>query len=312
MNAPALEHCRLSFLTYIRVECGLSSNTVEAYGRDLRDLIAALAQSSIFSPDQLTPRDLALHIGSLRRERGLNASSVTRHLATIRMFCRWLAVERLAPANLTDWLERPSKWQRLPGVMTPANIQKLINAPQPPTLEDIRAGRGLPLWLRDRAILELMYACGLRASEVGALGLRDPDFHLNVVKVTGKGNKQRLVPFGVPAADTMRGYLADCRPMLLRDDGRDGARLFISRTGRPLERVAIWQIVKRNAELAGISGVHPHLLRHTFATHVLTGGADLRVVQEFLGHANITTTQVYTRVDQPRLKEVHRRFHPRA
>ena len=173
-------------------------------------------------------------------------------------------------------------------------------------------GKAIPLWLRDKGILELMYACGLRASEVGALGLDEVYPTLGVVKVTGKGDKQRLVPYGRPAERAVTAYTMQCRPRLVRIDARDKGRLFLSRTGRPLERVAVWQIVKRNAAKAGLDHIHPHMLRHTFATHLLSGGADLRVVQELLGHANINTTQVYTRVDQPRLKDIHRRFHPRA
>lgn len=311
MPGPTIEHCRQSFLAFLRVECGLSPNTIEAYGRDLRDLVAELAQSAIARPEQITPRDLALHLQSLRRVRQLNATSVARHLATIRMFCRWLVNEAHAEPGISDWLERPTTWRTIPGVLSPGNIEKLIHAPRPPTAEDIKAGRGLPLWLRDRAILELMYACGVRATEVGALGLGDIEFRIDIAKVTGKGNKQRLVPFGRPAAETLHRYLEECRPLLVREDRRDKGRLFLSRTGRPLERVAVWQIVTRHAQSIGLAGVHPHLLRHTFATHMLSGGADLRVVQELLGHARVTTTQIYTQVDQPRLKEIHRRFHPR-
>lgn len=312
MPAAALEHCRTGFLAFIRVECGLALNTLDAYARDLRDLLADLAHSGIHTAECITPRDLAQHVANLHRLRKLNATSVTRHQATIRMFCRWLLAEGHMPSDPSQWLERPHAWDRLPGVITPGNLRALLESPTPPTAEDIRAGRGLPLWLRDRAILELMYACGLRASEVGTLTLTAPVFSINVVRVVGKGNKHRLVPFGVPAAELLKRYRDECRPLLRRPDGRDGGRFFISRTGRPLERVAIWQIVKRHALAAGLRGIHPHLLRHTFATHLLSGGADLRVVQELLGHATITTTQIYTRVDQPRLRAIHKQFHPRA
>ncbi|HVZ94590.1 MAG TPA: tyrosine recombinase [Phycisphaerales bacterium] len=309
MGAPALEHAAHAFLTFLRVECGLSVNTIEAYGRDLRDLLCDLAGKAILTSDAVTGRDLAMHLGSLKRDRGLNGSSVARHLATIRMFCRWLVAEGHLADDQTHWLERPTQWKRLPGVLSERDITALINAPKEPVpfIPDRP-----PLWLRDKAILELMYACGLRASEVGALGTTDPAYRINVIKVTGKGNRQRMVPFGRPAAETLQRYSDECRPLLLHPDTRDRGRLFLSRTGRPLERVAVWQIVTKHARTAGLHGVHPHLLRHTFATHLLTGGADLRVVQELLGHSNIATTQIYTRVDQPRLKEVHRRFHPRA
>jgi integrase/recombinase XerD len=176
---------------------------------------------------------------------------------------------------------------------------------------------GPPLHLRDRAMLELLYACGLRASEVA--GLRIADFHptLGVVMVTGKGGKQRLVPVGKPAQEAVRRYLDECRPRLLAGAGkaprpdRSAGRLLLSRSGRPLERVAVWQLVRKNAKLAGLGHVHPHLLRHSFATHLVSGGADLRVVQELLGHADIATTQIYTHVDSSRFRAIQKKFHPR-
>lgn len=301
-----------AFLAFLRVECGLARNTLDAYARDLRDLVTDLAAKGVAGVTQVTPHHLVDHLASLRSGRRLASSSVARHLATIRMYFRFLIAGGHIENDPTEWLERPSQWKRLPGLLSPPQIKALLAAPKPPEIGDERTEQALPLWLRDRAILELMYASGLRASEVGSLETRDLQPTLAVVTVTGKGNKQRLVPFGRPAGRALDQYLKDCRPMLSRPDGRDKGRLFLSRTGRPLERVAVWQIVRRNAEAAGLRDVHPHMLRHSFATHLLSGGADLRVVQELLGHANITTTQIYTRVDQPRLKEVHRRFHPRG
>ncbi len=297
-----------AFLAFVRVECGLSPNTADAYARDLRDLDDDLALGGVASIAEITPRHLAGHIAALSSRKKMASSSVARHLATMRMFFRWMFANGRIDANPTEWLERPTQWQRLPGVISPANMRALLDAPQP-------AGDGsdahCPLWLRDRAILEFMYACGLRASEVGALRVNDLHGTLGVITVTGKGDKQRLVPFGQPAQEALETYLEDCRPSLVRPDGRDKGRMFLSRTGRPLERVAVWQIVKRNAKAAGLDDIYPHLLRHTFATHLLCGGADLRVVQELLGHSKISTTQIYTRVDQPRLKEIHQKFHPR-
>ncbi len=299
-----------AFLNYLRVECGLAANTLDAYARDLRDLFSDLSGAGIASFGAIGPRDLVQHISSLRTERGLSSASVARHLATIRMLFRFLISGGHIEEDPTEWLERPAQWKRLPGMLSAESVRKLLEAPQPPEPGARQAGP--PLWLRDRAILELMYACGLRASEVGAIETRDVQPTLRVVTVTGKGNKQRLVPFGAPAAGALDEYLTVCRIELVRPDGRDKGRLFLSRTGRPLERVAVWQIVRRHADGAGLKDVHPHLLRHTFATHLLTGGADLRVVQELLGHSNIATTQIYTRVDQPRLKQIHQKFHPRA
>lgn len=297
-----------AFLAFVRVECGLATNTADAYARDLRDLDHDLSRAGITSLAQITPHHLAAHIAGLSSRRCMASSSVARHLATMRMFFRWAFANARIDANPTEWLERPTQWQRLPGVISPANMRALLDAPRPAA--DASADQA-PLWLRDRTILEFMYACGLRASEVGALRVNDVHGTLGVITVTGKGDKQRLVPFGRPAEAALERYLGECRPVLLRPDARDKGRMFLSRTGRPLERVAVWQIVKRNARAAGLSDIYPHLLRHTFATHLLTGGADLRVVQELLGHSKISTTQIYTRVDQPRLKEIHQKFHPR-
>ncbi len=309
MPAIDFQTVRDRFLGYIRVECGLAANTIEAYGRDLRDLFDDLTRSGVTEVGNVSPRDLAEHLARLKAVRGLAASSIARHLATIKMLFRWLASEGHVEVDPSDWLDQPARWHRLPGVLSPNEARRLVETPAPPPGADEHA---LPLWLRDRAMLELMYACGLRASEVGAVARSDIHTTLGVIRVTGKAGKQRLTPMGRPAEQEVDRYLNDCRWRLARPDGRDENRLFLSRTGRPLERVAVWQIVKRHAAAAGIRGVHPHTLRHSFATHLLLGGADLRVVQELLGHADVSTTQIYTHVDRRRLKEVHRKCHPRA
>ncbi|MFM8697111.1 MAG: tyrosine recombinase [Phycisphaerales bacterium] len=300
---PDFDRAVDAFMVHVRVECGLSSATLDAYGRDLRELAVHMGALGAESPDAVTMDMLAGHIRHLGTERGLDPRSIVRHLATMRIFFRWLHANgriRRDPARL---LERPTTWKRLPGTMTPGQMKRLVEAPSP---DDG------PLWLRDRAMLELMYASGLRASEVGALKLSDFDRDELILKVTGKGNKQRLVPVGKPAAAILERYLAECRPQLARhDDRRDKFRILLSAHGRPLERVTVWQIVKRAARTAGIQGVHPHLLRHSFATHLVAGGADLRVIQELLGHADIGTTQVYTHVDRSHLRKTIARFHPR-
>jgi len=295
-----------AFLTYLRVECGMSANTLDAYGRDVRELLDHLAELGVRAPGQINHRHLAEHITRLSR-RGLAASSVARHLATIKVLFRWLEARAEIDQNPADFLDQPTRWKKIPDVLSPRQVRQLIEAPRPGQDPDAP-----PLWLRDRAVLELMYASGLRASEVGALGLSEVIESLGVVRITGKGDKQRLVPMGKPARAALASYLADCRPRLVRPDGRDRARVFLSRTGRPLERVRVWQLVKKHAEAAGLANVHPHVLRHSFATHLLMGGADLRVVQELLGHADIATTQIYTHVDKGRLKSVHQKYHPRA
>jgi integrase/recombinase XerD len=292
------------FLTWTRIEAGLAPATIEAYGRDLADLVAFLRTLEVSGPADVDPNHLADHLRSLSRDRGFEPTTITRHLATIRVFFRWLCANDRIPRDPARLLERPTRWRRVPGVLSPAKMRKLVEAPAP------EQGR---LWVRDRAMLELMYAAGLRASEVGALRVDEYHEVLASLTVTGKGSKQRIVPIGEPAVHWTNRYLAEIRPHLVRfDDGRDRQRLLLSFTGRPLERVAIWQLVRKYAAIAGLDDVHPHKLRHSFATHLLIGGADLRVVQEMLGHADIGTTQIYTHVDRSRLREVVRDHHPRS
>lgn len=233
----------------------------------------------------------------------MQPASIIRHLASIRVFFRYLSANGLVEDNPARLLETPMRWKRLPGVLSPKKMRTLLAAPSP------QHGR---LWLRDKAMLELMYAAGLRASEVATLAVNEYNAILGVLIVTGKGRRQRLVPIGKPAQGWTDRYLAELRPQLARfDDRRDEDHLLLSHTGRPLERVAVWQIVRRNAQLAGLGETYPHMLRHSFATHLLAGGADLRTVQELLGHADISTTQVYTHVDHSRLRDVVRKHHPR-
>jgi integrase/recombinase XerD len=301
------EPLRAQFLQFIRIECGLLPNSIEAYTRDLDQLFSDLQAQGLTDAKGIAPRHLSDHLSSLKADRDMEGTSVVRHLATIKVFCRWLVARGFVTENPADLLERPHRWKRLPGVLSPNQLKSLLEAPNPDPNE-----KGPPLWLRDRAMLELMYASGLRASEVGAISISDYHETLAVVRVTGKGNKQRLVPVGTPARRSIERYLKECRVVLVRPDGRDRGALLLSRSGRPLERVAVWQIVKRWATTIGLREVHPHMLRHSFATHLLAGGADLRVVQELLGHADIATTQIYTHVDRSRLRSVHKKFHPRG
>ncbi len=291
------------FLAYLRIEAGLASSTIEAYGRDLRALIEDLDEHGPHDWADVDLSRLAGHLRTLSSDRGLAAASVIRHLATIRVFFRWMTAERRVPSDPARLLDRPTRWRRLPGTLTPQQMRQLVEAPSPDRSR---------LWVRDRAMLELMYAAGLRASEVCSLRLDQYNAELAVLVVVGKGSKQRVIPIGRPAEHWVARYLAELRPGLARHtDGRDKWRLFLSQSGRPLDRIAIWQIVKRNAAAVGLKDVHPHRLRHSFATHMVVGGADLRVVQELLGHSDIGTTQIYTHVDRTRLHEVMRKFHPR-
>lgn len=305
--APRLDALRSAFASFIRVECGLAANTVEAYDRDVRDLLGDATRRGRKQPGEITPRDLTEHLAWLNHDRSLSASSIVRHLATIKVFFRWLASTGRIETNPADYLDRPTRWKKLPGVLTPRQVNLLLRAPR--AEEEGEGEGGLRLHLRDRALLELLYSSGLRASEACTIRVRDLHPTLGIVTVTGKGNKQRLVPIGKPAQEAVREYLSECRPKLVK--GRAEDALLLSRTGRPLERVAVWQLVRKCATKAGLTGVHPHMLRHSFATHLLQGGADLRVVQELLGHADIATTQIYTHVDSTRLRETQRKYHPR-
>lgn len=307
--APQFEHLRAQFLTFIRIECGLSHNTALAYDRDVRELLANLTTAGRTAANQVKPGDVTGHLASLHAQRRLSGSSVTRHLATVKVFFRWLMSTGHTSENPADALDRPHRWKKLPDVLSPRQMKLLVEAPKPGPNDDPNA---IPLHLRDRAMLELMYASGLRASEVADIELKAVNLKASVMIVTGKGDKQRLVPIGEPAMRAVQTYLNQCRPRLIGTKvDRSRGRLLLSRTGRPLERVAVWQLVKKNAIAAGLKNVHPHMLRHSFATHLLMGGADLRVVQELLGHADIGTTQIYTHVDSSRLRCVQQKFHPR-
>ena len=301
--APEFVRAAREYLGFLKVEAGLSAATLSAYRRDLRDLFVDLVESGRTAPGEVSTEDLRAHLRRLGRERGMEPSSIARHLASIRMLFRFMTSRgRIAddPARL---LERPITWKKVPGVLTPGAMRRLVESPTPETG---------PLWLRDRAMLELLYAAGLRASE--ACTLKVNDFHpaLGSVSVIGKGSKHRVVPVGEPAIEWTQRYLDELRPQLARhEDRRDAHRLLLSASGKPLERTGLWRIIRRLAGKAGLSDVHPHTLRHSFATHLVGGGADLRVVQELLGHADIATTQIYTHVDRTQLREVVRLCHPR-
>jgi integrase/recombinase XerD len=295
LSAPTAE-----FLGFCRIECGFAPATIEAYGADLAEFNLWLADVGCGELEAVDAQLLQRHLRHLH-ERGLKTSSIARHLATLRVYFRYLnSTGRIAhdPAAI---LLRPHDWRHLPGVLGVAAARELLAAPDPEH----------PLRLRDVALLELLYGAGLRASEAASLKLDGVHLSVQVVRVIGKGSKERIVPIGTPAARAVGEYLEALRPTLA--EGRPPSdRLLLSRTGRGINRVAVWRIVKSAARLAGLADVHPHTLRHSFATHLLAGGADLRAVQEMLGHSNIRTTQVYTHVDASRLREVIRKHHPRA
>jgi len=288
-----------AFLDYLKSECHLSANTVAAYGRDLRKLREWLKGRS---PQSLAIRDLTEFAQHLR-SRGLAPPSVARHLAALKMFFRYLQLEGLMQENPAELLASQKLWQRVPQVLTAPAVVKLLVAPN----------RQDPYWRRDRALLEMMYATGCRASEVSNLAVRDVHLDEKYCLARGKGDKQRIVPLGESAVAAVRDYLDSERGKLASLGSAPPEWLLLTRTGKRLRREAIWELVKKYGRRSGApEDMSPHTLRHSFATHLLAGGADLRQVQELLGHASITTTQIYTHVDRSRLKKVHQQFHPRA
>ena len=289
------------FLHYLMAECGVSPHTLAAYRSDLMRFVRwrkAMAPGPLASMDIGT---LGGYVESLQ-ESGLAPSSICRHLASLSTFFRFLVFEGRLADNVAKLVAAPAVWDRLPTVLSPAAVDRLLGSPDTLT----RLGR------RDRAVLETLYATGCRASEVAGLRPVDLDLRAGLLRCVGKGNKERQVPLGSRAIAALEDYLRRDRPALVaRKPGT--TTVFVSKSGRPLSRTALWSIVKRSARQAGLpSAVSPHTLRHSFATHLLAGGADLRVVQEMLGHASIATTQVYTRVELSRLRSVHAQFHPRS
>ncbi|MBM4039673.1 MAG: site-specific tyrosine recombinase XerD [Planctomycetes bacterium] len=289
-----------SFLDYMAVEAGAARNTLLAYEHDLRRFANFLTRKA--QPDaRRVTTTLALGFLVELKDRGYAVGSIARMLVAVKMFYRYLALEGTVERNVISALDSPKLWRRLPTVLSPAEVEKLLAAPDART----------PLGLRDKAMLELLYATGVRASEVVGLDVDGVHYDYGYIRCIGKGSKERVVPIGSKAVEAARRYAAEARPKLLR--GRSSPALFVSRTGARLSRYRAWALVKHYAALAGIrKQVYPHALRHSFATHLLAGGADLRSVQEMLGHASIMTTQVYTHLDRGRLKDVHRRFHPRG
>ena len=289
------------FLDYLQVECGLSDNTRQAYGRDLRGLLTCLdeqgARLSLLQPTHLE------HYLRWARSEGLASSSVARSVAAIRMFCRWLVLQRVLHRDVSQHIDTPRKWHRLPAVLDDANVRLLLEAAR----SDPRLGR------RDYAMLALLYASGMRASELAGLDIPDVNFSLGILRVLGKGSKERIVPAAQEALDAVSDYLWALRPTLAARGPGNSNRLFLSVRGRCLCRIDVYMLVRRCVRRAALRGhISPHTLRHCFATHMLAHGADLRSVQEMLGHADIATTQIYTHVDSSRLKAIHKKFHPRA
>ena len=288
-----------AFVEYLRTECHLADNTVAAYQRDMRRFLKWLGSKRITG---LTIQELSDFVGWLG-EQDLQPATIARHIVSMKMFFRYLQLEGVLVDNLAELLGSQKLWQRIPSVLSPDMVDRFLNAPH----------RREPLYLRDRALLEMLYATGCRASEISNMKIADLQLKDGYCKCQGKGNKQRMVPLGEDAAEAVDEYLNSLRPSLVKNLSSPETVVFVSKSGRRLRREAIWELVKKYALISGVpASISPHTLRHSFATHLLAGGADLRQVQEMLGHASITTTQIYTHVDQSRLKKVHAQYHPRA
>lgn len=295
---PAPPPLLRDFTACLRAEAGLSENTVRAYGRDLRRWFATLERAGR-PPPEARREDVLDHLAS-ERARGLSPRSLSRALAALRTFHRFLVAEGRAAADPTGGVDAPRLWSRLPAVLSREDVEALLAAPNGRTV----------LGRRDRALLETIYGCGLRASEAAGLRTDQVSFDLGVLRVVGKGSRERLVPFGGRARAALEAWLSSGRPRLARGDL---PHCFLSKAGKPMLREDVWRVVRKHLRAAGVAAeASTHTLRHSFATHLIEGGADLRSVQEMLGHASVSTTQIYTHTDAARLRKVHREFHPRG
>lgn len=287
-----------AFLAFCRMEKGLSVNSLDAYRRDLEDFLVFAAP---LQGGELPDAELSIRYVNAMYARELSSRTIARHLSALRTFCRYLLTEGLIESDPTEHLTSPKQWQNIPKFLNREQVEKLIAAPD----------LGKPAGTRDRAMLELLYATGIRVSELIAVRTNAIDLQLGVVRVTGKGNKQRLVPLHATAIAMIGRYLEAGRGGLLKS--RVSPYLFVTARGGPMTRQAFWAAIKMHGRTAGIfHDLSPHVLRHTFATHLLEGGADLRSVQAMLGHADLATTEIYTHVVRSRLRETFDRHHPRA
>jgi integrase/recombinase XerD len=288
------------FHDFLALERGSAANTQLAYARDVARFASFAAAEGIGDPGEATPRQLRAFVYHLK-DLGLAPSSVRRTVSAVRTYYRFLLDDGHVTRDPSERLDTPARWRTLPGVLSVADVERLLAAP----------AVDQPLAFRDRAMLELAYGAGLRVSEWITLAVRDLLFEDQLVRVFGKGSKERLVPVGRSAVGAAAVYLRELRPRLDRGAGK--GVLFLNARGEPLTRMGAWKILRRHVDAAGLAApVSPHTLRHTFATHLLEGGADLRAVQEMLGHASIATTQIYTHVDREYLRSVHRQYHPRS
>lgn len=288
------------FRDWLGIERGLSPRTQDAYARDLDKLIDFVQARSIASVQDVGPRELREFVYHLK-DRGLQATSIRRCISAVRTYFAFLVGDELVDVDPSETIELPRTWRRLPDVLSRAEIEQILNAPD----------ANDRLYWRDKAMLEFTYASGVRVSELISVTTRDLSLDEGFAAVYGKGAKERLVPVGKAALRALDVYLRELRPQLARTGHRNA--IFLNARGLPLSRMGVWKILRKHVRAAGIrKRVKPHTLRHSFATHLLEGGADLAAVQEMLGHADISTTQIYTHVDREYLRVEYRKFHPRA
>jgi len=288
------------YLNFLAIEKGLSLNTLEAYSRDLNRYSEFMENRGITNIREITSDDVISYLGSLRKN-GLTANSVNRGLAAVRGFYKYLLRENVMDENPVANIELAKIWMRLPDTLSKDEMNLLLEQPEAKTL----------LGMRDRAMLELMYATGIRVSELISLTVNSINWQVGYLVVVGKGSKERIVPVGKSAIDYMTQYVNEGRLKLLK--GKRTNFFFVNRSGNGLTRQGFWKIIKKYATKSGLhKKIHPHTFRHSFATHLLEGGADLRSVQVMLGHSDISTTQIYTHVTRERLKEIHKKYHPRG
>jgi integrase/recombinase XerD len=294
------EHLR-SYIHFLELEKNASQNTIASYRLDLERYITFLSGRMITEPVRIKKKDITEYFGVLK-DIGLGPKSLSRNISSIKMFHKFMVGEGITKHNPVEDLETPKLPKTLPDVLNQDEIESILK--QPNTVE--------PLGIRDRTILETMYATGMRVAEMLSLKQSNIFFDEGIVRVFGKGSKERLIPIGRSARTWIEKYMREVRGELAKK-GRGQDILFLNARGRPMSRMAIWNIVRASTAKAGVKKeVHPHTFRHSFATHLLEGGADLRAVQEMLGHSDIATTQIYTHIDREYLKEVHKTFHPRG
>jgi len=289
-----------SFLSYLAVEKGLSENTLESYGRDLRKFIRYMEETGAGSAGEIKYSHILDYLAQFK-DKGFNSTTIVRSIVSIRQFFKYLLMEKLIEEDPAARITTPRMKKGLPGVITLDEVESLLAAPDEST----------PEGLRDSAMLETLYATGIRVSELIGLKQNDVNFELGFVVVYGKGSKERLVPVGDKARQKLLEYLSTSRPAMLKS--RESKALFVTRLGKGMTRQGFWKIIKHHALKAGVAKkISPHTLRHSFATHLLERGADLRTIQIMLGHSDISTTQIYTHVESERLKVIHKKYHPRS